>query len=43
MKTAIFENESRCFAADIADDEQNIETRGVEDLKLAEHDETRHL
>jgi hypothetical protein len=33
----------RCFAADIADDEQNIETRGVEALKLAENDETRHL
>jgi hypothetical protein len=31
------------FAADIADDEQNIETRDVETVKLAEHDETRHL
>jgi chaperonin GroEL len=29
--------------ADIADDEQNIETRGVETLQLAQHDETRHL
>jgi hypothetical protein len=33
----------RCFDADIADDEQNIETRDVETVKLAEHDETRHL
>jgi hypothetical protein len=33
----------RCFATDITDDEQNIETRDVETVKLAEHDETRHL
>jgi hypothetical protein len=26
-----------CFATDTADDEQNIETRGVETVKLAEH------
>jgi hypothetical protein len=31
------------FVADIADDEQNIETHDVETVKLAELDETRHL
>ncbi len=43
VKTAFSKTNRGCFAADIADDEQNIETRGVEALKLAEHDETRHL
>ena len=32
----------RCFAVD-TDDEQNMKTRGVEAVKLEEHDETRHL
>ncbi len=38
MKTAIFENEPSLFAADIEDDdEQNIETRDVEVVKLTRH------
>jgi hypothetical protein len=38
-----FGTAGQIFAEDIPDDEQDIETRDFETVKLAEHHETRHL